>query len=111
MKIDRLHYILDGRNVVTVDLDTWARWFETSNRVVKQEHIGPYFVSTVFLGINHRFVGNGPPLIFETMVFHPSASTLGAEMECERCSTYDEAEEQHERIAKKYRDSEKAILN
>lgn len=27
------------------------------------------FVSTVHLGINHRHWGDGPPLIFETMVF------------------------------------------
>lgn len=26
-------------------------------------------VSTVWLGLNHRFVTTGPPLIFETMVF------------------------------------------
>lgn len=26
-------------------------------------------VSTVWLGLDHRFFGEGPPLIFETMVF------------------------------------------
>src|SRR5262245_3745794 len=31
--------------------------------------IGPYWVSTVWLGFDHRFSGQGPPIIFETMVF------------------------------------------
>jgi hypothetical protein len=26
-------------------------------------------VSTVWLGLDHRFVGDGPPLIFETLIF------------------------------------------
>jgi hypothetical protein len=26
-------------------------------------------VSTVWLGVNHNFAGDGPPIIFETMVF------------------------------------------
>lgn len=27
------------------------------------------WLSTVWIGINHRFFGDGPPLIFETMLF------------------------------------------
>ncbi|MDQ2750234.1 MAG: hypothetical protein M3Y44_12030 [Actinomycetota bacterium] len=34
-----------------------------------QEQIGPYFVSTVWLGIDHKWSHLGPPIIFETMVF------------------------------------------
>lgn len=26
-------------------------------------------VSTVFLGLDHRFYGQGPPILFETMIF------------------------------------------
>jgi hypothetical protein len=46
-------------------------------------------VSTVFLGIDHNF-GNGPPLLFETMVF-------GGEYDgyCKRYSTWEEAEGGH----------------
>ena len=36
------------------------------------DRIGSHVVSTVWLGLNHRF-GDGPPLIFETMVFPDSA--------------------------------------
>lgn len=46
----------------------WAKKFGEMNRVVKQEIVGEFKVSTVFLGINHAYFG-GPPLLFETMVF------------------------------------------
>jgi hypothetical protein len=65
------HYILelDG-SLKVVPLMEWARWFETAER-----HLGNDFldegvhVSTVFLGIDHNFGLNGPPLLFETMIF------------------------------------------
>ena len=28
------------------------------------------FVSTIFIGIDHRHYGKGPPLLFETMIFN-----------------------------------------
>jgi hypothetical protein len=66
---DPRHWILDGHEPVAVDLMTWACWLETANRVVAVTRIGDDVrVSTIFLGLNHRF-GAGPPLLFETMVF------------------------------------------
>jgi hypothetical protein len=73
-------YILtdDHRVVPEPDLFTWARWFEEADRHVGQELVGPYWVSTVFLGLDHDFIpcafsGSArPPLIFETMVFDHS---------------------------------------
>jgi hypothetical protein len=47
-------------------------------------------VSTVFLGLDHRY-GEEPPLIFETMIFG-----RGFEYQ-ERCSTWDEAVAMHDR--------------
>jgi hypothetical protein len=47
-------------------------------------------VSTVFLGLDHSWLSDGPPLIFETMIFggpHSDHQT--------RASTWDEAERQH----------------
>ncbi len=41
--------------------------FETSRRVAKDEQ-DDIQVSTVFLGMNHNW-DDGPPLIFETMIF------------------------------------------
>jgi hypothetical protein len=43
---------------------------EHNNKIVKQEEIGKFFVSTVFLGFDHDWSFKGPPLLFETMVFH-----------------------------------------
>ena len=38
-------------------------------KVVKQEDVGDFWVSTVWLGINHDFFNLGQPIIFETMIF------------------------------------------
>lgn len=87
-------WILEGHTPVAVDLMTWAKWFETADRHVAREDRDGVQVSTVFLGINHRW-GEGPPLIFETMIFG------GPENEWqERCSTWDEAVAMHERACK-----------
>lgn len=59
-------------------------------RVGLTEVGGGRSISTVFLGLDHRFFGDGPPLLFETMMF-PGCEMIG------RCSTWDEAEEMHER--------------
>ena len=76
MNLDRLlkHYILDAdHHLVEVDLLTWARWFEVaSNRIVEWTQVtSEITVSTVFLGLDHRYTGKGPPVCFETMVFAP----------------------------------------
>jgi|ERR1700679_500410 len=38
-------------------------------KIIKQENVGKYFVSTVWLGIDMNYRKDGPPLIFETMIF------------------------------------------
>jgi hypothetical protein len=63
-------YILDAKKPVECeDLLTWAKWFETANRHVAVEERDGVRVSTVFLGHDHRFGGDGPPILFETMIF------------------------------------------
>jgi len=81
----RGRYILDGKEPVEVsDIMTWATWFETADRIVKQTPINQDVrVSTVFLGLDHQF-GDGPPLLFQTMIF-------GGEYDQWRYSTWDEA--------------------
>lgn len=49
-------------------------------------------VSTVWLGIDHRFVGDGDPIIFETMIFGPEH--LDGEMT--RYTTHRDAQEGHQ---------------
>lgn len=85
------NYILDGKTPVPADLMTWARWYETADRSVAKSEVGPYRVSTVFLGLNHEF-GGGPPLLFETIVFGPPNDD---DVWCERCSTWEQAEAMH----------------
>lgn len=84
------YYVLDGRVARPVEsMEQWAKAFE-GDRHVAQDTVGEIRVSTVFLGIDHSF-GDGPPLIFETMIFggpHDQHQT--------RCSTYGEAERQHQ---------------
>jgi hypothetical protein len=67
----RDHFILreDG-SLESVDLLTWANWFETADRHIGNDTLSNGVrVSTVFLGIDHNFGLNGPPLLFETMIF------------------------------------------
>lgn len=84
-------WILDGHSAVPADLMAWAKWFETANRTVEKTRNGNVEVSTVFLGIDHQF-GDGPPLIFETMIFGGPEDQY-----TDRCSTWDEAVKMHER--------------
>ncbi len=86
-------YILNGNEPVPCpDLMEWADWVEKADRKVAQTGGGSLFVSTVFLGLDHRF-GEGPPMLFETMCFRD-----GEGDECEHCSTWEEAEAQHEKM-------------
>lgn len=64
-------FILDAENnAVEVSTLEWARWMEHANRHVGYTEItSACNVSTVFLGLDHRHFGNGPPVIFETMIF------------------------------------------
>lgn len=70
-------YILDARGEPQPidDALEWARWYETADRHVAHDmdegdrHGLRIRVSTVFLGIDHNHFGDGPPILWETMVF------------------------------------------
>lgn len=86
--------ILKGKTVVPVgDLIEWAKTFESSDRIVAKTKVGIATVSTVFLGLNHKFTKDGPDLWFETMVF---GSVHDQHMN--RYTTWDEAEVGHKKI-------------
>jgi hypothetical protein len=83
-------YILNGHEPVEEpDLLTWARWIETADRHVRDTFRDDVRVSTVFLGLDMNVFG-GPPYLFETMVF-----VNGCAEDCDRYSTWEEAEEGH----------------
>lgn len=100
------YYILNGREPKPVSWMEWGRWLETNHeeKTVKQEIVGERWVSTIFLGLDHRFGDAGPPLLFETMVFPSQDDSSG--VYCDRCSTYDEAEAMHEKACQWVRDGE-----
>lgn len=93
------HYMLDDNNEITwtEDIHVWGKWFEeasrTGRRFVKQDTLEDgTFISTVFLGVDHRFFGDGPPIVFETMIFYPKGDDLdwgGADQW--RYATWDQA--------------------
>lgn len=109
------HYILDeNKNLVEVDLMTWANFFESfENRKVAQETLEDgTFVSTVFLGLDHNFSDNGPPLIFETMVFSPEEKKVQfgdkerifhEDLEQSRYSTWEEAMNGHRETVERWK--------
>lgn len=91
-------YRLEGREPVYVeDLIEWCEWFEHADeaRRVARTTIGQAEVSTVFLGIDHNWGADGPPILFETMIF--VGKDGGVEDYQERYATWAEAEEGHAR--------------
>lgn len=96
------YYIeMHGTVVPIDDVIEWAQWFETAHRIVAQFQEGDTKVSTVFLGIDHNF-GDGPPLIYETMVF---GGPHDGEMD--RYATRAEAEKGHQRMVEFVKESRK----
>jgi len=79
-------------------LDEWgSQIYEMKNnhsKHVADEIINDCWVSTVWMGINHQYF-DGPPLLFETMVFKDGKS--GDDIYMDRYSTWDEAEEGHKK--------------
>lgn len=77
-----------------VDLVSWSRTFgDVDSRRVDRTTVGEdVSVSTVHLGLDHNW-GDGPPLIFETMVF-------GGEHDqwCDRYSTEEQAQQGHDAV-------------
>jgi len=87
-----MYYILRGHEPILCEsIEEWGKWFENSDkrRVAEEKH-GDIRVSTVFLGLNHRY-GNGPPLLFETLIFGGAHNE-----EMWRYTTWDEAVAGHQ---------------
>jgi len=82
-----------------IDLLEWGTLMEDSfYKIVKQDRLGPYFVSTVWIGLDHGF-GEPLPLIFETMVFKGKSER---DLDCWRYATEDEALASHQRMIEKW---------
>lgn len=84
-------------------LTEWAARFETrgvqEKRVAETTLPSGRWVSTVWMGLDHNY-GDGPPLIFETMVF-PNKNDL-SDLDCDRYSTEAETLAGHARMCEKW---------
>lgn len=97
-----LFYILDAdKNIIpvrtTAEKMAYYRWYENhqNRRVARTEH-NNVSVSTVFLGVDHGLMEDGPPVVFESMVF-------GGPMDQhqDRYCTWDEAMKGHVELCRK----------
>lgn len=93
-------YILNEQNYACpVSISEYVAWTKNNDK-----HVGdtttphPARISTVFLGLDHALGKEYGPHLFETAVFYP-ANTFG-QVYCERCCTYEQAVEMHERIVR-----------
>jgi hypothetical protein len=110
MTTDR--YILDehGTPVPCEDLLEWARWFEQAKRdrrnVIAQDRDESgdtrILISTVFLALDYNLSQDGPPLLWETMVF--GGVLDGAQ---DRYHTRDEAFRGHQAMCARVRETMK----
>lgn len=73
-----------------ITFDEWARLWQPEYKRVALDELGEIRISTVWLGLDHRFGDAGPPLIFETMIF---GGTLDGEQS--RYSTEEQARAGH----------------
>ncbi len=99
-----LWYKLDGHTPVPCDMMEGAGMMERNDdRRVAYTEFDDCRVSTVFLGIDHNYSGDGPPLLFETMVFPNNREGLEnwADQYCRRYSTWEEAEAGHYEVTTK----------
>lgn len=107
-------WILNGRvPEACLDLDRWARWFETADcRVARDELMGgDIVVSTFFRPIGDPRGGDDPRR-FETAVYGEAhfgkwldrdVDDLRDQLETRRYSTWDEAMAGHREIAERFR--------
>lgn len=113
-------YILVGQTPVPCeDILQWAEWMHQSESdhecQVKLSKVGPYFVSTVFLGVDHSYTRRGEPQVFETAVWIPKPDAEDPVFNREflqfgnRCSTWLEAEAEHAKVIEEIRDSSDGI--
>lgn len=107
------YYILDSNHNILLEPDVakFGQWFSNNNnRVVakdnfKDRHGNEVKVSTMFLGIDHSFSQNRPPILFETMIFGGDF-----DQDTYRYSTWDEAVKGHKKALMKAHDEKDGAL-
>ncbi len=90
-----MYILVNHEPVEILDLVTHSHWMK-ANKVLAQSNFPQGTVSTVFLGIDHRFSGDGPPILFETMIFEGPEFGPALDYQ-ERYCTWQEALDGHKR--------------
>lgn len=96
------YYDREGNSLT---LDEYARLMAQPEYVrVKKTDGDGWFVSTVWLGLDHGFMDDGPPEIFETMLFYTDSGKIHSNDEVMlRAATEDEALKNHHEVVKEVR--------
>lgn len=95
-----------GRNgePYAVTMDQWAGMTRSQDDWrVARDIVGPYDVSTVFLGLDHNFGLTGAPVLWETCVFGPPEGSVVPGM-TERYTSRADAELGHARMIARCRE-------
>ena len=99
---ENYYWILEGHEPVSVDRDTWAAWYQDTDRHVATDTLpNGYWISTVFLGFNYAMPGQDEPVLFETMVF-PGKDDMH-DLDQVRYHTYAEAEAGHVAMVERWK--------
>jgi hypothetical protein len=95
-------YVFDLETGLPVKAESMEEYnaFIEVNRLLDQTELATCWISTVFLGLDHRLSDSGPPLVFETMVF-PSRRNL-SEIDADRYTTREEALAGHKRFVEQH---------
>lgn len=99
-----LFYKLDeNKNVVPATMKEANDMIGNHDKsIVKQETINGYFISIVFLAIDHNYLFEGAPIVFETMICDESTEIWKDYQK--RYATWDEAVKGHERAVQWVKD-------
>jgi hypothetical protein len=93
-----------GVPVPCLSLIDWAIWSAANpdKRIVKKEYVGEFWISTVFLGIDYNHTADGPPILWETLVFKGGTSLDGEHYDSDHCAgSCEQAEAMHAAMVEK----------
>ena len=92
-----LYILKDGKPVPCDDTLAWGEWFSRNEGriVARDEDVDGYFVSTVFMGIDHSFGFSPVPILFETMAWKHGQDSPVVQL---RYCCADFAREQHRKV-------------
>lgn len=95
---ERGHFIHFNKKVELISTKEWVRLngdqdykFVEQAVLPSQDGKPPIMVSTIWVGIDMSYGFGGPPLIFETGVFHVKGGSIGAELDMHRYATEEQA--------------------